>query len=369
MNSVKNLLALSLGLALALLALEALLRVWTPFPFSIRGNEITLIENRLTKTLNPGIPGTDSLIVYRHNNLGLRGPDLTQDAFSKLRIIAIGGSTTGCRLLSDGADWPALAGGLLQKQCTDVWVNNAGMDGLSTLGCAVMLNHVSPSTQPNIVLLLAGRNEMGQENLTYSEFIDIVEGKTPKPLLGHSELYHLLTNLVEYRKSAGKGFQHFYMDPVKAETLEMDEMRMQEVIEQIEEQQLDGYAERLRYFIAACQKSGAEPVLITQPTPLGDVTDPKSGAYMGHIRVSEAENGILFDRVLTLFNEVTLKVAEETGSHSIDLAGEMPKQMEYFYDYVHFSKTGSAKVAEIVSKHLVDHLSAQGNCRDIVSEP
>ncbi|MCF8256198.1 MAG: SGNH/GDSL hydrolase family protein [Flavobacteriales bacterium] len=366
---MKNLLALLLGLVFALLVLEAVLQVWTPFPFSIRGNEIRLLKDRVTLTPNPRIPGTDTVVVYRHNNMGLRGPDLTQDAFSKLRIIAIGGSTTGCRLLSEGADWPAMVSTILDGCCTATWVNNAGIDGLSTLGCTVMLNHVAAATRPDMVLLLAGRNEMGQEGLTYPQFIGIVEGRTAKPLLHHSEVYNLLVNLANYRRSVGKGFRHFHMDPLHADTLVLAENAMQQVVGRITAQQLEGYSQRLRYFIATCRKTGAEPVLITQPTPLGDLTEPALHTYMGHIKVSEAENGILFDRALTLFNEVTLRVADETGTFAIDLAGEMPKRMEYFYDHVHFSKAGSAKVAEIVSTHLAEHLRAQGECRDSTSVP
>jgi lysophospholipase L1-like esterase len=364
---MKNLLALFLGIVFALIALEAVLHFWTPFPFSIRGNEIRLLQDRTTETRNPDIPGTDTLVTYRHNNLGLRGPDLTEEAFSQLRIIAIGGSTTGCRLLSEGADWPALMSEQLGKQCTTAWVNNAGIDGLSTLGCTVMLNHLSASTRPNMVLLLAGRNEMGQEGLTYPQFIEIVEGKASRPLLHHSELYHLVINLSQYRRSVGKGFRHFHMDPLHADTLFLDENIVQKEIDRITAQQLEGYAQRLRYFIAICRKAGAEPVLITQPTPLGDLKEPSSGVYLGHIKVTETENGSLFDRALTLFNEVTLRVAAETGTLSIDLAGEMPKRMEYFYDHVHFSKAGSAKVAEIVAAHLIDRLHVQGACRDSTS--
>jgi lysophospholipase L1-like esterase len=361
---MKNLLALLLGFVFALVALEAVLHFWTPFPFSIRGNEIRLLQDRTTETRNPDIPGTDTLVTYRHNNLGLRGPDLTEEAFSKLRIIAIGGSTTGCRLLSEGADWPAAMSAHIDRKCTPNWVNNAGIDGLSTLGCTVMLNHLSASTRPDMVLLLAGRNEMGQEGLTYPQFIEIVEGKASKPLLHHSELYHLLVNLANYRRSVGKGFHHFHMDPEQAETLVLDESTVQNELDRITAQQLEGYAQRLRYFIAACRKTGAEPVLITQPTPLGDLKEPSSGIYLGHIKVTETENGVLFDRALTLFNEVTLRVAKETSAFSIDLAGEMPKRMEYFYDHVHFSRAGSAKVAEIVSAHLIDRFRVQGECRD-----
>jgi len=74
------------------------------------------------------------------------------------------------------------------------------------------------------------------------------------------------------------------------------------------------------------------------------------------VQVNGRGNGTLEWRLLELYNDVTRRVAVAQGLLLIDLARELPKDSRLFYDFLHFTNEGAAKVAEIVAQHLVPRL-------------
>ena len=58
-----------------------------------------------------------------------------------------------------------------------------------------------------------------------------------------------------------------------------------------------------------------------------------------------------------LYNEQTREVARSHGLLLIDLAQEIPKSTEMFYDRIHFSEIGADQVAASVARALGPHLS------------
>src|SRR5262249_35227331 len=82
------------------------------------------------------------------------------DPSSRLKLIAMGGSTTECMLLSDGEDWPELMRRTLVTSFPTLWVNNAGFDGHSTYGHLALMRKAIPPLHPDVVLLLVGMNDV-----------------------------------------------------------------------------------------------------------------------------------------------------------------------------------------------------------------
>ena len=91
---------------------------------------------------------------------------------------------------------------------------------------------------------------------------------------------------------------------------------------------------------------------MTQPALFGDGADPTTGVELARVKVNGRGNGHLEWRLLEMVNDVTRRVAAEQGVVLIDLARELPKDSKYFYDYLHFSNAGAARVGEIVAAHL-----------------
>jgi hypothetical protein len=126
--------AIFVGLLFAFILCEVILRIYNPFQSRVRGNEIILKSNyRQTIEMNPTVAGLDSKIKYSTNSLGFRGPELPKDAEKSIKIITVGGSTTECSLISDDSTWSARLYRKLHGDNPAVWLNNAGIDGCSTL--------------------------------------------------------------------------------------------------------------------------------------------------------------------------------------------------------------------------------------------
>ena len=105
-----------------------------PFKFSVRGNEISLPSNITYVTTNNLASKLDKRIVHTKNSLGFRGEDPPADLEGTLSIIAVGGSTTESRSLSDEKEWVFILRKELSNHFDPLWINNAGLDGHSTFG-------------------------------------------------------------------------------------------------------------------------------------------------------------------------------------------------------------------------------------------
>jgi lysophospholipase L1-like esterase len=106
------------------------------------------------------------------------------------------------------------------------------------------------------------------------------------------------------------------------------------------------YEIRLTQLIQLSRHMKIDPVLITQPALWGRGIDPTTGVDLGPI------SDFFWDR-LELYNAVTRHIAAAMDVPIIDLAVKMPKDSKYFYDWIHFTREGSARVAEIVSTELI----------------
>ncbi|HXD74199.1 MAG TPA: hypothetical protein VN628_10700, partial [Vicinamibacterales bacterium] len=92
-------------LLLILIVFEALLHVYNPLPFRVRGNRIILpVHQHYVFTID-GTTKLDHVVHHTKNSLGFRGPEPPKDFSSRLTVLTIGGSTTECLFLSDGKTW------------------------------------------------------------------------------------------------------------------------------------------------------------------------------------------------------------------------------------------------------------------------
>src|SRR6266700_5621023 len=97
---MRGVLLLSGTALFCLLLLELGLRVYNPFHFRVKGNKIVLTANRV-ELYHGSSPKFEKLITVTRNSLGFRGPDPPENRDATLSVIAVGGSTTECRSLSD----------------------------------------------------------------------------------------------------------------------------------------------------------------------------------------------------------------------------------------------------------------------------
>lgn len=354
--------ALALGVVLALIILEIGLRVFQPIPIRVRGDHILLPRNvtyNIHNTAPRGLAGLlDERLVHTKNSLGFRGPEPPADFENALSVIAVGGSTTECFFLSDADAWPAQVGAQLSRHFKQVWLNNAGLDGHSTFGHLQLMREYVTGLHPKFVTILAGINDMFADapngydkapvqsalsNLArYSEIAALAMavwrheqtleirdlGAMPRPINLHDAVYHTLEN----SEAAG---------PSQASHLE-------------EQTRLNGYRRRLEELVDLARANRMEPILITQPALFGPAVDDVTGVDLGKVttQFDATLTGALAWAALERFNDQMREVGRDKSVAVVDLAHLMPKSSRFYYDFLHFSKAGAAKVAELVAGEM-----------------
>ncbi len=385
-NSIKLLLSALLGTVLALALGEGVAR-WMVPPAS----RAILEPGRVVSVkLDPHTEGLPRQVRWHANSLGLRGPELPADS-SVMRILCVGGSTTECTLLNDGQTWPDQLAARLTQLGHNVWVGNAGRDGLSTYGQLELLPGLLQQVQPDVVILLNGPNDMGRSAPNRHD-LDLglppelhpsPLGKLARTLAQHSALVRgVVLALRSLRQSDSYARAHRLrfdptvrsVHPVNAKAI-LDSLRAHKPF-------VDGYVQRMDSLRAMIRAAGAVPVTLTHPVlagPNGDASRDFDGMTMA---ATEHHNGYTYWAILDAYNRAVcegklLPDMFETppvviGSDStetvisitarrrdcIDLAGNWIMRSGY-YDLMHLNRIGAQQQAEVIAQHLTRLLTEQ----------
>lgn len=338
------------------LALELLLRIYNPFHFRIKGSHIVLDTNKTFYIDNSGNPRLDKSIVHTVNSMGFRGPERPPRIDSVLSIMTIGGSTTECAYINDGKTWTDVLYRQLQRDFPTVWVNNAGVAGHSTFGHIALMKDFISKIRPKFVVFLVGVNDMRRDDLSDSDKSNMAgHYKTVLTFISrHSELCNTVVNLLRTREARKRTLNDRYLDLTKGgkDTLVLNESFINTYLTE-DEKFLAAYRSRLQTLVDLCLRQHIRPILVTQPSLVGEGRDPLTNASLENLRIDKNVNGKLWWLSLEKYNGVARKLASENDIPLIDLAREMPKSSLYFYDLVHFTNKGCEEVGSIISRELL----------------
>lgn len=345
-KTIKNTLALMLGLGIALILAEIVLRIYNPFKTRIRGNEIELPCNLKYEFHHIHVHGLDSDIVHTKNSMGFRGPELPKDTRIK-KIFCVGGSTTECFYLTDGHDWPAM----LMKEFTHAgkqyWVNNAGLDGHSTMGHIVLLRDHLIKFKPDYVIFLVGCNDVAASGFNKYENYNLV-GK--RRFLQHFELFNLYLNWRMSHNAAKAGMGHTPVDFVHWASADTSgwENEITRISRNDEvKNHLQGYWNRLDTLAKICTTHGIVPVFVTQPTMLSNAVDPVTGRYLGNLLFQE-KSALHYKVMLNAYNDELVRFCKQRDFALVDAANLMESSSNNYYDFFHYTNKGAEKMAKIV---------------------
>jgi lysophospholipase L1-like esterase len=298
----------------------------------------------------------DEDVIYSKNRLGLRGDEFPANPEKHIIIFTVGGSTTECKLLSDQNTWTELLKNKLSSTCPQIWINNAGFDGHTTMGHLVLIRDHLVKLKPDYILLLTGANdiELGGYNLQERQVMKKIDFSSFRnfylSVCNYSKAASLILNLYRYRLSSRKGLIHNESN-VNAEVKNIPkEERMKRLNTQ--NKFLEAYRSRLNQLISLCRANHIKPILLTQPYLGGDCYDPATGKYLGDLRTGDYNTGSQAE-VLEKYNDVVRDFSTK-GILVIDLAKLIPKNSEYYYDFIHFTNKGSEEVANILYRQLKD---------------
>jgi lysophospholipase L1-like esterase len=370
MRSLRELLGrlalLSGGLLIALLLLEIVLQVFNPLGQRLRADLVVLPTNTrvvLAQTENPKL---EREIVVTRNSLGFRGPDPGVDYERRLTIFAVGGSTTECRFLSDGKDWPAVLQRELQHSLDGVWLDNAGLDGHSSFGHEKLLEQRILGLHPKVVLFLVGINDVARDRLKYQDgaLTDRPDLDWKARFVNWAARHSAVAALGQNAWRARQAERVPLIQPVLAlESLPHDlSGRHGRAVARAHQMDfVPGYRERVSRLVRACRQAGIEPVLLTQPALYGPGIDDLTGVDLGTIEVDphDGTSGFVAWATLEAYNDVLREVGRAEGVTVVDLARRLPKSSRLFYDFVHFTSAGAAEVAHLTAGDLCPLLSAR----------
>ena len=354
-----------MGSLLALAATEIVLRAYNPFQYRVKVDNIKMPVYHHYRFELKNVNQLDKIVSHTKNILGFRGEEPPKNFEKHLTIITVGGSATESFLINDGKTWPALLGENVKESFKHVWLNNAGMDGLSTYGHTILMENYIHKIKPKVVLFLVGLTDQTSkgdrridQQLTSGLALNLDSIKGFLRTAGnHSEVFNLALNLYRYTKKipfpytngVEKDFKEFeILELGKNKELEITDKRLKE----FKEKYKNGYSSRLKNLIKISRENNIQPVLLTSPALYGKTIDDITKVNLGTIKIANGENGNIAWKTLEFYNDVTRAIGLDRNVLVIDLANEMPKSSRYFYDFTHFNNEGSRKVAELVYNKL-----------------
>ena len=333
-------LALFGSTVIALLLAEAFLRVYNPLGQRIYGDQIVLPRNIHRTIRNDGNPNLDELIQFSTNSIGFRGPEPPQTFDNSLTVVAIGGSTTACTLLSNGKSWPEVVGKFLAPAFDHLWVNNAGLDGHSSFGHLFLLEQVVGPMRPKVAVFLIGINDVG---LSVPKVHDVATDGSRPPLhiqlARHSAIVAAVINLKRQGDARERGLGHVQVDLVALPNIGVNHNLSASLLGAHREQYVPPYKERAETIVRLSREYGIEPVLITQPALYGVAADPLTLVDLDAVVVSrerrikagEVRGKLAWD-ILELYNDAVRAVGRERDVLVVDAAARLPKSSQLFYE-------------------------------------
>jgi lysophospholipase L1-like esterase len=344
----------------ALVLLEGLLRVYNPLEIRFKPDRIVLPTNKRYFINNTGkFTKLPPITTHTKNSLGFRGAPPPADFENYLTIVTIGGSTTECFYLSDGRTWTDLLGQELSLDFNRVWINNAGLDGATSYRHLILMEDYLIKLRPKVVLFLIGINDVGAGNLGGA---DKQQGHYLRDMwrsfLYRSEVYSLEQNLYHYLIAKSRGLRHTEINLREVGTLDHpSETIEQQTLQNYRTDSLPFFTQRVEKLVQISRAYGIEPVLVTQPTLYGPGIEPVTGVNLATLKIQDKLNGQMMFGLIELYNGVTRLVAQENGLLLIDLARDLPRNSDYYYDYLHYTESGAAAVAAIIGRQLAPWLA------------
>jgi lysophospholipase L1-like esterase len=300
-----------------------------------RGTAVTVDASRL-------YPGGGEH-VFRRDRWGFRG----EVDPARVTIVTIGGSTTNQLYLPEGQTWQAAMEGRLAELGRDgVVVANAGIDGQSTVGHLKALEdwlpHV-PGLKPRLVVVYTGINDVHitgawVDSLKQQSLIKIVRQRSA--VVG---LFDKVAGQIAARRAR---LTHERVDWAGAHWTEVANRPGWRSDQSASHP--DSYRQRLKLLAERIHGMGAVPVFVTQAR--GDYR--LVGGKVQGLASAEGSNGVDEHRLLDEMNRATLQVCQDDGLLCLDLAREVVFEPGDFYDRLHNTPQGAAKIGRWLAERL-----------------
>lgn len=278
------------------------------------------------------------------NSFGLRGPEITEEKpAGTTRVACIGGSTTfGLYASSNEATWPSVLERGLRQAGRKVEVLNGGAPGWSLRASLTNLElTVFPLSPDAIVCYHAYNDLMDNHTARYhaDSHVDDVEQLRRDPGL----------NLVE-RSALLRFIRSRFRDP--HDTFQAKKTALHP-------EGRPAFERNLRRLVRRAREQGARLLLCTFPWAFRETYEASRAANVPDLERWYMALGPLDYPVLLegmrQYNETVRQVGAELGVPVLDLAVEVPNDVDLYVSPIHHSDAGEAIVAQKVADALAKH--------------
>jgi hypothetical protein len=289
-------------------------------------------------------------IVYRRDANGFRGPGVDP---AHVSILAIGGSTTNEVMIAEEDTWTVRLETLLRQRGCPQTIANSGVDGYTTYGHIASFDgwfDRIPGLKPRFVLAYIGLNDVAFDANDPTMRRDDTPRNDVSPrarflayVAANSAVHQLYSKLRGWWHARQAGLAHGLVavrpnavwKPAPLSPPQLDYIRVE----------ASGYRGRLEQLNARIHALGARPIYITQRRIDGRQVD-------GSWQEIEGSSGALFVATLQTLNREMLGFCRETGEACVDLAGKLVIPTDEFYDPMHTTPAGSARIAGFLADEL-----------------
>ncbi len=341
-----------------------------------RPQEFYVRRPNLHRTFSPlpdVMPGVSGPTRFITNSLGIRGDEFAES--QQYRILAVGGSTTECVYLDQDRAWPSLVQRtLVEATGLRAWVGNVGVSGHNTRDHIAYLKYLLPS-YPRIdaVVLLVGINDftIRTSHADYDPHYLERPGVEQEVLRKSFYMRPSRFEPVLFRKTAlwnlGLQIQTYFSGPRQDRRGEVygkwrSDRRQATLVDRLPdlESGLGEFRRNLNALADLAAARGVRLVFLTQPFLWRDNLTPREAdlLLMGRVAPNPGETGMRYYTVRALmegmgqYNRTTLEVCRARGIECLDLAAQVSRSLDNFFDDVHFSDGGAKTVARIVGEAL-----------------
>ena len=290
----------------------------------------------------------DGTARYSRDEWGLRGPHETPE---DIDILTIGGSTTDQLYISDGETWQDVLGQEARLEGGTITVSNAGVDGHSTFGHLEALDRWLSDIEglhPELVVFYVGNNDVLLDRPNRKE----AAGGVVDHFRQRSALYHAARTARGMWEARRAGVLHAVHE--RRDGVEWTDQPVLDDHEARAAEMLQAYERRIASLAERAMKLGWVPVFVTQPSRFAKTdAGTRVGVELNLLSPWGRMNGLDRAVFLDLYNAATLRAATESGAVGIDLGGSLILEDEDFYDVVHTTPTGAAKIGRFLYQALV----------------
>ena len=322
----------ALALSIAMIAGEALLRVytwgrgWTPNCYAAQ-LQLFRPEARCGYDLAPGFRLRSGAFTVATNSRGLRGPEIATTKPPGVRRIAIvGGSSAFGYFVSDGQEAARLLEGALRERGCQVEVVNGAVPGYNLYQSTLRFRETLAPLKPDFVIVYAGWNDLPyvvSPNPRAERFRVRPVAPAWERILGHSTLYGFLF----YRIGGGPA----RMTPAGFAAYEPTTDGARQFRENLS--RLADEADRVQARLVLCaQATAAHPKATNE---LRQSLAPDAASQASAIRLGEWLHATL------------IEFAATRGLPLLDAYAEIEPDETMLRDYVHLTEAGERRLADI----------------------